>query len=72
MYYLVIDLILVWIILLLGRELYRDGSSPFFVAVNESLRVVGKVFKPVIRIGISYVVKGGGGLLKAVMKLFRK
>lgn len=72
MIHVVSYLILVWIILLLGRSLYQNGVSPVFVVVDESMKVVGKVFKPVIRLGVTAATKGGKGLLAAAMKLFRK
>ena len=72
MIYIFTDLVLVWIILLLGRELYREGASPFYTVVSETIKIIGSVFKPVIRLLVPAIASGGKGLLKMAMKLFRK
>lgn len=72
MYHLLVDFVLVWCILLLGRDLYKAGGSPFFAVVNETLKVFGLVGRPLIKVGAAIFSKGLEGASGLFLKFLKR
>lgn len=70
-YFLLIDIILVWVILVLGKEVYQNGGSPIFEVVEETWKVFAACCTPVVR-AIPGLFKNGGGLALKLFKRFTK
>lgn len=63
---------LVLIILVLSRDIYKLGGSPFLSVANETLKVLGLVGRPAIKLGSHLFVKGWEGGASLLLKVFTK